>query len=43
MDLTAISLSMERKIPIIVFNLKKPGNIARAVAGDTIGTLITIA
>lgn len=43
MDMTAISLSMERKIPIIVFNLKKTGNIARAVAGETIGTLITIA
>jgi uridylate kinase len=43
MDMTAISLSMERKIPIIVFNLKKSGNIARAVAGETIGTLITIA
>ncbi|MCL2647186.1 MAG: UMP kinase [Phycisphaerales bacterium] len=42
MDMTAISLAMERKIPIIVFNLKKPGNIAKAVAGDPIGTLITI-
>jgi uridylate kinase len=42
MDMTAISLSMERKIPILVFNLKKSGNIARAVAGEKIGTLITI-
>ncbi len=33
MDMTAISLAMERKIPIIVFNLRKPGNIARVVAG----------
>jgi uridylate kinase len=41
MDMTAISLALERKIPIIVFNLKKPGNIARAVAGERIGTLIT--
>jgi uridylate kinase len=41
MDMTAISLAMERKIPIIVFNLKKNGNIARAVAGERIGTLIT--
>jgi uridylate kinase len=41
MDMTAISLAMERKIPIIVFNLKKAGNIARVVAGETIGTLIT--
>jgi len=42
MDMTAISLSMERKIPILVFNLKKAGNIARAVAGEEIGTLITV-
>jgi uridylate kinase len=42
MDMTAISLAMERKIPIIVFNLKKNGNIARAVAGDRIGTLINL-
>ena len=41
MDMTAISLAMERKIPILVFNLKKPGNIARAVVGESIGTLIT--
>ncbi|HVX84981.1 MAG TPA: UMP kinase [Phycisphaerae bacterium] len=40
MDMTAISLAMERKIPILVFNLKKPGNIARAVAGEAIGTVI---
>jgi len=42
MDMTAISLAMERKIPIVVFNLKKPGNIARVVAGEAIGTLITV-
>jgi uridylate kinase len=43
MDMTAISLSMERKIPILVFNLKRPGNIARVVAGEAgIGTLITV-
>jgi uridylate kinase len=42
MDMTAISLAMERKIPIMVFNLKKSGNIARAVAGETIGTIISM-
>lgn len=41
MDMTAISLAMERKVPIIVFNMKKAGNIARAVSGEPIGTLIT--
>lgn len=40
MDMTAISLAMESKIPIVVFNLKKKGNIARVVAGEPIGTLI---
>ncbi|MGC8623926.1 MAG: UMP kinase [Phycisphaerae bacterium] len=41
MDMTAISLAMESKIPIVVFNLKKPGNIMRVIAGEPIGTLIT--
>jgi uridylate kinase len=42
MDMTAISLAMERKIPILVFNQKKPGSIVRAVTSDErIGTLIT--
>ncbi len=40
MDLTAISLCMETKLPIIVFNLMVEGNIERAVAGEPIGTLI---
>ena len=41
MDMTAISLAMESKIPIIVFNLKKSGNIMRVISGELIGTLIT--
>ena len=40
MDLTAITLCMERKIPLVVFNLKVPGNIARVVRGDKVGTKI---
>ena len=40
MDLTAITLCMERKIPLVVFNLKKEGNIARVVRGETVGTKI---
>ena len=40
MDLTAITLCMERKIPLVVFNLKKPGNIARVVRGERVGTRI---
>ena len=40
MDLTAITLCMERQIPLVVFNLKKPGNIARVVRGEDVGTKI---
>ena len=40
MDLTAISLAMEQKIPIVVFNLLKEGNILKAVAGERVGTII---
>ena len=40
MDVTAISLCMEQKLPIIVFNLRTEGNIKKAVAGDPIGTII---
>jgi len=38
MDATAFTLCMEKRIPIRVFNLKKPGNIVRAVRGEPIGT-----
>lgn len=40
MDATAISLCMEHKIPIIVFNLGKSGNIRKAVTGQKIGTRV---
>lgn len=40
MDSTAISLSMDNKLPIITFNLNKPGNIARVIAGEKIGTIV---
>ncbi|MCK4326078.1 UMP kinase, partial [bacterium] len=40
MDSTAISLCMDNSLPIIVFNLKRKGNIKRAVSGEPIGTLI---
>src|SRR5204863_3078566 len=42
MDLTAITLCMERKLPLIVFNLKTQGNIARVLRGETLGTKIKI-
>jgi uridylate kinase len=40
MDATAISLCMENKLPIIVFDLREEGNIRRVVGGDPIGTLV---
>jgi uridylate kinase len=40
MDSTAISMCRDNSLPIIVFNLRKPGNIKRAVTGENIGTLI---
>lgn len=40
MDSTAISLCMENKLPILIFNLNIPGNIKRAVLGEKIGTII---
>src|SRR6185437_16077205 len=40
MDLTAITLAMERKLPLVVFNLKTPGNIARVIRGENVGTKI---
>ncbi len=41
MDMTAVTLSMEQNLPIIVLNLRKEGNILRAVLGEKVGTLIT--
>jgi uridylate kinase len=40
MDSTAISMCMDNHLPIIVFNLRKPGNIRRAVMGEAIGTRV---
>ena len=40
MDATAISLCMENSMPIVVFDGTKPGNIARAIAGEPIGTVV---
>ncbi len=41
MDASAISLCMDNKLPIFVFNMKESGNIVKAVNGDlSIGTLV---
>jgi uridylate kinase len=41
MDTTAISLCMENKLPIVVFDLTRPGNIARIVCGEPVGSVVT--
>lgn len=41
MDTTAISLCMENKMPILVFNMNVHGNIRRAVLGEKVGSLVS--
>ena len=41
MDATAISLCMDNKLPILVFNMKTQGNIRRVVMGEAVGTMVT--
>jgi uridylate kinase len=41
MDTTAISLCMDNKLPIIVFDLTRSGNIARIVCGEPVGSVVT--
>ena len=40
MDTTAISLCMDNSLPIVVFNLNKPGNLLRLLKGERVGTLV---
>ncbi len=40
MDATAISLSMENKIPLLVLNMREPGNLMRAIMGESVGSTI---
>jgi uridylate kinase len=40
MDATAISLCMDNKLPIVVFDLKKQGNIKRIILGEKLGTVV---
>jgi uridylate kinase len=41
MDATAISLCMDNKLPIVVFNLRTPGNLRRVIGGESVGTTVT--
>ena len=41
MDSTAISLCMDNRMPIIIFNMNTPGNIKRVVMGEKVGSMVT--
>jgi uridylate kinase len=41
MDATAISLCMDNKLPIVIYNLLEPGNLRRVVCGEPVGTTVT--
>jgi len=41
MDSTAVTLCMDNKLPIVVFNLRQPGNLRRVVMGEPVGTTVT--
>jgi uridylate kinase len=40
MDSTAISLCRDNSLPILVFNMTRPGNIRRVVLGEPLGTMV---
>ena len=42
MDMTAFTLCMENELPIVVFDMNKPGNLRRVVTGEKVGTLVTV-
>ncbi len=42
MDLTAFTLSEENKLPIIVFDMNKKGNLLKVISGENIGTLVNV-
>ena len=41
MDMTAFTLCMENKLPIVVFDMNKPGNLMSVVTGEKVGTLVS--
>jgi uridylate kinase len=41
MDMTAFTLCMENKLPIIVFDMNQPNNLKRVVTGEKVGTIVT--
>jgi len=41
MDSTAVSLCKDNNLPMIIFNMNRPGNILRVVSGEKVGSLVT--
>jgi len=41
MDTTAISLCMDNRLPIVIFNVREPANISRIVLGEDVGSVVT--
>ena len=42
MDMTAFTLSEENKLPIIVFDMNKKGNLSKIISGQNVGTLVNV-
>ncbi len=42
MDSTAFTLSQENKLPIVVFDMNKPGNLLKVISGENIGTVVNL-
>ena len=42
MDMTAFTLSEENKLPIIIFDMNKKGNLLKVVSGESIGTVVNL-
>ena len=43
MDATAVTLCMDNKLPIVVFNLRQAGNLRRVITGEPVGTVVSAA
>jgi uridylate kinase len=41
MDMTAFTLCRENKLPVIVFDMNKPGNLLKVIQGENVGTMVT--
>jgi uridylate kinase len=42
MDMTAFTLCKENELPIIVFDMNKPGNLQKVLKGENVGTLVSL-